>query len=129
MIETARPQDVSRPHRRTRGTPQPETERLLERYRAAMRAELEDLLEEIRPAVYTEQLTIAGGAMPVARPKLEDRRALWDLAIKLGRELGSPMAEANWTGALDSRPIGGGRRADVRAPRLSRRERVALGQE
>ena len=103
-IETARPQDVARPHRRTRGTPQPETERLLERYRAAMRAELEDLLEEIRPAPADSGQIELGGEIPRARPKLEERRALWDLAIKLGRELGSPMAEANWTGVLDSTP-------------------------
>jgi len=37
-VETARPQDVDRSHRRRAGTPAPETEALLELYRATMRA-------------------------------------------------------------------------------------------
>jgi hypothetical protein len=79
-----REQDVGRRHRRT-GEPEP----ILERYRDAMRAELADLLDELRPA--TGQLTIAGD---IERPKLEQRRALWDLAVKLGRELaGMPAAD------------------------------------
>jgi hypothetical protein len=129
-VESARPQDVERPHRRTRGgTPAPETLALLERYRGAMRAELEDLLAEIRPApVDTGQLAI-DGAIPTPRPKLEERRALWDLAIKLGRELSSVTLEPGWEGALDSGKPETGRRAGVRAPRLSRRDRSALGQE
>jgi len=131
-IESARPQDVERPHRRTRGgTPAPETLALLERYRAAMRAELGELLAEIRPApATTGQLALNGDVEPAARPKLEQRRALWDLAIRLGRELSSVTLEPGWEGALDSgKPELTGRRAAARAPRLSRRDRAALGQE
>ena len=132
MTESARPQDVERPHRRTRGgTPAPETLELLERYRAAMRAELAELLVEIRPApATTGQLELTGDVAPAARPKLEQRRALWDLAIRLGRELSSVTLEPGWEGALDSgKPELSGRRASARAPRLSRRERSSLGQE
>jgi hypothetical protein len=129
-IETARPQDVARPHRRTRGTPEPETEQLLERYRATMRAELAGLLEDIRPAPATAGQIALDGTIPPARKSLEERRALWDLAIKLGRELSSVTLEPGWSGALDSTPAPmAGRRADVRAPRLSARERRALGQD
>ena len=80
-ISNDRPQDVARPHRRTRGVLAPETDALLKRYRATMEAELSDLLSEIRPDA--GQLTI-GGAV--------DRRwtiaALWDLAIKSGANSG-----------------------------------------
>jgi len=80
-----REQDVGRRHRRQLGEP----DLILDRYRDAMRAELADLLDELRPA--TGQLTIAGD---IERPKLEQRRALWDLAVKLGRELaGMPAAD------------------------------------
>jgi len=130
--ENARPQDVERPHRRTRGgTPAPETLALLERYRAAMRAELADLLVELRPVpASTGQLAIDGTIPPAPRAKLEDRRATWELAIKLGRELSSVTLEPGWEGALDSgKPELSGRRATARAPRLSRRERSSLGQE
>ena len=121
-IDNARLQDVARPHKRTRGTLAPETDALLKRYRATMEAELADLLSEIRPDA--GQLTIGGD---VSRPPLEMRRALWDLAIKLGRELGT-TTEAQWSGVLDSGsdPLGG-RRADVKPPRISARERRALG--
>jgi len=129
-VETARPQDVDRSHRRRAGTPAPETEALLELYRATMRAELRELLAEIRPGPpATGQLDMSGNVQ-APKPKLEERRALWDLAIKLGRELSSVTLEPGWSGVLDSTaPALGGRRADARAPRLSRRERVALGQE
>lgn len=131
MIETARPQDVSRPHKRRPGTPAPETEKLLERYRATMRAELSGLLDEIRPPTSANGQLGIDGSVTVPRKSLEERRALWDLAIKLGRELSSVTLEPGWSGVLDSAPGSAlrGRRVDVKAPRLSRRERVALGQE
>jgi hypothetical protein len=124
--ENARPQDVARPHKRTRGTPAPETEALLDRYRAAMRAELAYLLDEIRPpAPNVGQLAI-DGTIPVVRPKLAERKDLWDLAIKLGREL-SASAEVAWSGTLPvASPALAGRRCAA-APRLSARERRQLG--
>lgn len=124
--ETARPQDLGRPHRRTaRAGPTPETARVLERYRAAMRAELGDLLGELRPEL--EQLTIAGGADRI-RPAIADRVKLWDLAIKLGRELGAPgLAELEEEPAPASTSTSPRRSSTPRAPRLSARERRSLG--
>lgn len=110
-----RPQDVERTHRR-RGAPAPATVELLERYHGAMRAELEDLLTEIRPS--SGQLTIAGD---VERPTLDRRKALWDLAVKLGREL---------DGAADPAPAPGTAAASSparRAPRLTPAQRRQLG--
>jgi len=119
-----REQDVGRSHRR-RSVPAPETAELLERYQASMRAELEDLLAEIRPAV--GQLTIDGG---VTRPTLEQRRALWDLAIKLGRELGGAIVEQTAPSAAPgtARVPASSRRARP-APRLTVRQRRSLGAE
>ena len=114
-----RPQDVGRRHRR-RAAPTVETEEILERYRAEMRRELADLLDEIRPA--TGQLTLDGGS--VARPPLERRRALWDLAVKIGRELGAapdPIAPA------DLEPEVAARRRARPAPRLTVAARRQLG--
>ena len=120
----AREQDVGRSHRRHRA-PSPETAELLERYQAAMRAELEDVLAEIRPAV--GQLTITGA---VQRPALEQRRALWDLAIKLGRELGSAIVEtAGAPDALKPASVPGSSRRSRQAPRLTVRQRRSLGAE
>lgn len=123
VVDASRPQDQGRPHRRTRGAPGPETEALLERYRAAMRAELADLLTEIRPSPPSAGQLAIDGTIPAARPKLEERRALWELAIKLGRELSTVTFEPA------SAPAETGRRADAKAPRLSRRDRIALGQD
>lgn len=120
MSDGDREQDVERRHRR-RPTPSVETEELLDRYRAAMRAELDDLLEEIRPA--TGQLGAFDGA--VTRPPLDDRRPRWDLAIKLARELAGSPSEP-----LQVEPTRG---ADPRAarqrpaPRLTVAARRALG--
>jgi len=114
-----RPQDVGRKHRKGFG-PSVETEAILERYRAAMRLELDDLLVEIRPAA--GQLTIDGG---IERPGLDRRRALWELAIKIGRELGSapdPIAPAE----LEPRADHPARRARP-APRLTVAARRQLG--
>lgn len=115
---------MARPHRRTRGAPAPETEALLDRYRAAMRAELADLLAEIRPKPSSAQLTI-DGTVPSNRPKLAERRELWDLAIKLGRELSSAGAETAWAGLPAPVALTGRRQAA--APRLSKRARAQLG--
>jgi hypothetical protein len=119
-----RPQDVGRAHKR-RAIPAVETEVLLDRYRATMRAELGDLLAEIRPSV--GQLTMTGG---VERLPLDRRRALWDLAIKLGRELaGAPepiAAPAGQAAAAAVRPTTRRRRP---APRLTVAQRRRLGAE
>jgi hypothetical protein len=116
-----RAQDVGRSHK-PRGIPAPETLEILERYRAAMRAELSDTLDEIRPA--TGQLTLEGA---VTRAPLETRRALWDLAIKLGRELGNGSDPAYTgepgPGLTPAAP------SSRRAPRLTAAQRRALGAE
>jgi hypothetical protein len=126
MSENDRPQDVARPHRRTRGAPAPETEALLERYRAAMRAELESLLLEIRPpAPELGQLAI-DGSVPATRPKLAERRELWDLAVKIARELSSSSssAETAWSGLPGPPPEL--TRSRATAPRLTKRDREQL---
>jgi len=121
--ESARPQDLGRAHRRTRPGMAPETAEVLERYRGAMRAELGDCLIELRPE--REQLTLTGGAERI-RPALAERVKLWDLAIKLGRELGAPGSgeleeepPASSSATSSSRP--------ARAPRISAKERRSLG--
>lgn len=85
---TDRPQDAGRRHRRT-GNPSPETRLLLGRYQGAMRAELEALLAEIAPRPPEPGLGLVQDAPK--RPPIRDRIALWDLAIKLGRELGAEI--------------------------------------
>lgn len=115
-----RPQDVGRSHHgRRRSEPAPATAEVLERYRTAMRDELGELLEELRPA--REQLTMLG-APERLKPALAERLKLWDLAIKLGRELGTGE-ELPAAGAPAPRPI------DARspAPRLTARQRRELG--
>jgi hypothetical protein len=88
-----RPQDVGRTHRR-RGAPSPETAELLTAYQDAMRTELRALLVEIRGKVPEPGLGLV--ATEPVRPAIEARRALWALAIQLGRELGS---------AIDADPV------------------------
>jgi hypothetical protein len=85
--EAQRAQDVGRRHRR-RGAPSPATLSLLADYQAAMRAELRATLVELEgKAEPAGLLTIEGAAAARIRPSLGDRVRLWDLAIKLGREL------------------------------------------
>jgi hypothetical protein len=120
VSEGDRPQDVGRSHKRARPAAGPETEEILERYRDAMRAELGDVLEELRPP--REQLTMDGGAERM-RPPLPDRLKLWDLAIKLGRELANGE-ELGWAPEAPAPAAMG----PGTAPRLTARERRALGQ-
>jgi hypothetical protein len=126
--ENARPQDVGRSHHRSATTPAPATIEVLERYREAMRAELGDVLEELRPPA--AQLTLAGSAERL-RPPLAERLKLWDLAIKLGRELAAPApgGDPDPGAELEAGPAATGPRRSRRdqAPRLSARERRALG--
>ena len=78
--ENARPQDVGRRHR-AKGAPSRESAELLSRYHRAMRAEMQMVLRDIRPYPRAKN----------DRPSLADRSKLWDLAIKLARELGAEI--------------------------------------
>ena len=122
--ETARPQDVGRPHRRRAPGPAPETVAILELYRAAMRAELGDVLEELRPD--RAQLTIGGGEERM-RPALPDRLRLWDLAIKIGRELNAPGDHELEPDPPATSTSSSPSPRRTRAPRLSAKDRRALG--
>ena len=101
-----RPQDAGRRHAR-KGAPSPASAALLERYQDAMRAELGDVLGEIRGT--ESPAGLLDGPVTV-RPPLKDRAALWDLAIKLGRELGASIDPTPVTTAV---PLRGGRRRKV----------------
>jgi hypothetical protein len=122
--DTARPQDVGRRHRRTAPGPAPETVAILERYREALRLELADVLEELRPD--RAQLTIAGGETRL-RPALAERLKLWDLAIKIGRELSAPGAEHELEDAPAPSTSSSPSPRSTRAPHLSAKDRRALG--
>ena len=127
--ETARPQDLGRSHHRSSTTPAPETVAVLDRYRAAMRLELDAVLEELR-ARRPGLLPDVPGELVVPRA---ERLRLWDLAIKLGRELAGPSPggdpSEDVTGPDRDSPVTGSRRSSrsSAAPRLSARERRALG--
>jgi hypothetical protein len=92
---TGRAQDQGRSHAR-KGDPSPETATLLADYQAAMRDELRDLLRELKgSAVPTGLLDSEFTTSEVrTRPSLGDRMKLWDLAIKVGRELGTEISPA-----------------------------------
>jgi hypothetical protein len=109
--ESDRPQDAARPPaRKRRGIPSAESLALLERYRMALRAELGETLTELRPDP------------PAAKPGLADRLRLWDLALKLAREL---AAGSDVPGpAPSAAPERGATRGQ--APRLTRRDRARL---
>lgn len=124
MIENDRPQDVGRSHERRTRAPAPETAEILERYREAMRAELVDTLEELRPPPVDEPAELVLGAdPPKVRPQLPERLKLWDLAIKLGRELANGE-EPEWSSTPVPSPAVTRSRP---APKLTARERRALG--
>jgi len=107
-----RPQDAGRRHRR-RGNPSPETAALLTAYQSAMRDELRAVLAELRGT--PEPAGLMPDVVPaLKRPSLADRMRLWDLAIKLGRELGT---------AIDAAPP----EADGPAPAPRARRRVDYG--
>jgi hypothetical protein len=88
--DAGRPQDQGRRHRRV-GQPSAATASLLTRYQESMRDELRGLLDEIAGQPAPAGLLDAGKPGPVVRPQLTDRIRLWDLAIKLGRELGTEV--------------------------------------
>jgi hypothetical protein len=83
-----RPQDQGRRHRKA-GQPSAETATLLARYQEAMRDELRALLAELQPRVPDPGLGLV--AEEPTRLALKDRAARWDLAIRLGRELGTEV--------------------------------------
>lgn len=97
MIDNDRAQDVGRRHRR-RGAQSPETRALLATYQDAMRGELRAVLAELEGTVAPTGLldTEFTKAEVRIRPDLAARTRLWDLAIKIGRELGS---------AIDADPV------------------------
>jgi hypothetical protein len=88
--EGGRPQDQGRTHRR-RGRHSPETTALLGDYQAAMRAELRAVLGELEGVDPPPGLDLDGKPPERQRPKLDVRMKLWDLAIKVGRELGAAI--------------------------------------
>ena len=106
-----RPQDAGRKHTR-RGIPSAATLELLERYRNALRAELSETLEDLRP----------DAARSKGKPQLAVRLKLWDLALKLARELGSgtDVSPAPTAAVAPSDATRG------RAPRLTRRDRARI---
>lgn len=56
-----------------------------------MRDELRAVLVELRGAEPAPGLDLTGVAVGPQRPKLDVRIRLWDLAIKVGRELGTAV--------------------------------------
>lgn len=112
--DVGRAQDQGRRHRRA-GKPSPETSTLLAEYQAAMRAELRTLLADLGGRVPAPGLLDEPGQSPAAvRPALKERIPMWDLAIKLGRELGT---EVDPGPAPEVEP----------APRSRRRGRIDFG--
>jgi hypothetical protein len=86
----AEPDGPRRVHRR-KGAPSAATRSLLEDYQAAMRAELRGLLEELAPRPSDGQLDLTGAPVPPRKLPLGERAKVWDLAIRLGRELGTEL--------------------------------------
>jgi hypothetical protein len=83
-----RPQDQGRRHRR-KGSPTAETATLLAQYQAAMRAELRSLLTDIRGKLPDPGLGLI--ETDPERPALSERARMWDLAIRVARELGTEV--------------------------------------
>jgi hypothetical protein len=90
-----RPQDQGRRHRK-RADPSPETATLLAEYQDAMRDELRDLLRELKGSTAPTGLLDSEFTTSEVRtrPALSERMKLWDLAIKVGRELGTEISPA-----------------------------------
>jgi hypothetical protein len=109
--EGKRPQDVGR---RRSGYPaigpvSPATVAVVERYRSMMRRELDRILDAMaQPATNLEAVEV--------------RAKRWDLAIKLGRELG-----ARTVGDPDLEAPATTSRGGAGAPRLTAKERKSLG--
>lgn len=89
---TDRPQDAGRSHRR-RPRLSAASASLLARYHDALREDLDTVLDELRGTVAPTGLLdaqLAPGEVRT-RPPVKERAALWDLAIKLARELGTAI--------------------------------------
>lgn len=84
-----------------------------------MRDELRAVLVELKGVVQPTGLLDSEFTTSEVRtrPPLKDRQALWDLAIKVGRELGTAVDVAPATGSP----------AEPAAPRKWRRARVDYG--
>jgi hypothetical protein len=121
MADDGRPQDQGRRHRRA-GKPSAETTTLLVRYQAAMRAELSALLADIAGRMPDHGLLGAapGEDIQPVRPALKDRAPMWDLAVKLARELGTEVDPAGGVGG-DTTP------AAAAKPRKWARSRIDFG--
>lgn len=76
-----------------------------------MRAELGGLLDALEPPGVSDQLGLDGKPAPQPALPLTERARIWDLAIRLGRELGTAIdAHPEPTGpAVPSRPARRGR--------------------
>lgn len=99
MTAGGRAQDQGRKHRKA-GRPSAATQALLVTYQDVMRRELRDLLTMI-DGEETPQLGLDGRPLRT-RPDLGDRSRLWDLAVKLARELGGSIDDG--TPADDDAP-------------------------
>lgn len=68
-----------------------------------MRSELRDLLAELRGKLPDPGLLPDAGPAEPVRPNLTERTRLWDLAIKVARELGTEV-DANDDGRSPQAP-------------------------
>jgi hypothetical protein len=118
MVDGGNP---TRPHRRRRRAPGPETRTLLERWQATLRAELADVLEELRPAPAPDGPVEFGGVIPRARPSLSERMRLVDLGVRIAHELGTELD----AGERDAGPWSGLNKPERPRPR----SRVEFGGE
>lgn len=116
VSDPGRPQDQGRTHRR-RGSPSPATRALLDRYHAALRDQLGALLDELEPKMPAPGLLDGELAATPQRPTLERAGKLWDLAVKLARELGAEIDPA------PPQPSRGSQGSDATGP-AKRRGRV-----
>jgi hypothetical protein len=91
--ENGRSQDQGRRHRRA-GEPYTETTTLLAEYQASMRAELRGLLVDLRGKLPDRGLGLEPEPTEPVRPSLKERIPMWDLAMTLGRELGTEVDPA-----------------------------------
>jgi hypothetical protein len=108
-VDGSRPQDVGR-RRTKRGRPSAATLSLLSDYQESMRAELRALLTSLEPVPPAPGLGLV--KEEAKRPELAERARIWDLAIKLGRELGTE---------IDPGPLTPAGPAKERAPRRARK--------
>lgn len=96
--DAGRAQDQGRRHRR-KGQPTAETATLLAEYQTAMRDELRALLVDLRGSLPNPGLLDEPGAdLSPVRPALKERIPMWDLAIKVARELGTEVDAGKPTG-------------------------------